>query len=205
MAARAPRPSKEGNGRPRRFVLPAEEDTRTTEAIEGFVVGHRRRRGPSPAVLALRGRGSGLVRPDPLAALAPRLEWRAALEAEEVRHLRYRRPVTVAVLELRRRETNGGFGIDGAAILRFADLLRRETRATDRITRLGPVRFGVLLPETSELQAAHLVERLRALVRGEGAGLATVLVRAGWASPRRGERLVEAVARAEERLGTEGD
>ncbi|HWP63031.1 MAG TPA: hypothetical protein VNO86_06130 [Candidatus Binatia bacterium] len=205
MAARAPRPSKEGNGRPRRFVLPAEEDTRTTEAIEGFVVGHRRRRGPSPAVLALRGRGSALVRPDPLAALAPRLEWRAALEAEDVRHVRYRRPVTVAVLELRRREANGGAGIDGAAILRFADLLRRETRATDRITRLGSVRFGVLLPETNELQAAHLVERLRARVGGEGAGLATLVVRAGWASPRRGEGLVEAVARAEERLGTEGD
>ncbi len=204
MAARAPRPSKESNGRPRRFVLPAEEDTRTTEAIEGFVVGRRRRRSPSPAVLALRGRGSGLVRGDPFAALAPRLEWRDALASEEARHARYRRPVAVAVLELARPEGAPAPGIDGATLRHFAALVRRETRATDRITRLGSVRFAILLPETNEVQAVHVVERLRLRAMADD-GLGALFVRAGWASPRRGEGLAETLARAEVQLREEAD
>lgn len=193
------------NGRPRRFVLPVEEDGRTTEAIEGFVVGHRRRRGPGPAALALRGRGSALVRGDPFAALAPRLEWRDALASEEARHARYRRPVAIAVFELGGPDDGPPPAIDAAILRRVADRLRRDTRATDRITRLGPRRFAVLLPETTEPQAAQVVERLRLRATVGDDGTAVVRLRAGWASPRRGEGLGEALARAEARLRDGGD
>lgn len=200
MAERAAPRSTQGTGRPRRFVLPAEEDARTTEAIEGFLNGQRpRRRGPSPAVLALRGRGSPLVRPDPLSALETRLDWLEALAREEARHARYRRPVTIVVFELR---FLGGPGAGGTAMLvrDFLTVLRRETRVTDRIARLGPTRFVVLLPETTELQASHLIERLRAQTAAWATDDRRVRVRAGWASPRRGETLREATAKAEERL-----
>lgn len=202
MAGTRERPAKEANGRPRRFVLPVDDDLRAAESIEGFVVGHRpRRRSPSPAAVALRGRGSGLVRGDPWQALEPRLDWLDALDREEARRARYRRPVTIVVLEVR---PGGGFppGPLADALRRFVDLVRRETRATDRITRLGPTRFGLLLPETSELQAAHLVERLRARTAAPTNGSSGIELRAGWASPRRDETLREATAKAEARLGS---
>lgn len=201
MAGTPQRPPKEANGRPRRFVLPVDDDVRAAESIEGFLVGHRpRRRSPSPASVALRGRGSSLVRADPWQALEARLDWLDALDREEARRARYRRPVTIAVLEVRPVDGFPG-GSLADALRRFVDLVRRETRATDRITRLGPNQFGLLLPETSELQAAHVIDRLRArtavLMNGSGG----VEVRAGWASPRRDETLREATTKAEARLG----
>ncbi len=206
MADRAPRPSKGPNGRPRRFVLPDEDDARTIEAIEGFVVGHRpRRRGPSPSVLALRGRGSALLRPDPFAALEARLAWLEAVAREEARHARYRRPVTVVVIEVRAGTGPEAGHVTPALVRRFVELVRRETRPTDRITRLGPARFAILLPETNELQAGHLVERLRDRAVVAADGQPALLVHAGWASPRRGEMLHEAIVKAEERLATHLD
>lgn len=201
MADPPPPTSKDGNGRPRRFVLPAEEDARTTEAIEGFLVGHRpRRRVASPAIVALRGRGSALVRPDPFLALESRLDWLAALAGEEARHARYRRPVVVVLCELRSAAAPVAPRVEAGLVRRFADLLRRETRPTDRIARLGPARFAILLPETTEVGATQLVERLQARTADWSNGTPGVVVGAGWASPRRGETLREAMAKAEARL-----
>ena len=90
--------------------------------------------------------------------------------------------------------------VEAGLVRRFADLLRRETRATDRIARLGPARFAILLPETTEVGATQLVERLQARTADWSNGTPGVVVGAGWASPRRGETLREAMAKAEARL-----
>ena len=43
----------------------------------------------------------------------------------------------------------------------MADTIRRHARKADHVARLGPSRFGVLLPETDEVAAINYVERVR--------------------------------------------
>ena len=44
---------------------------------------------------------------------------------------------------------------------RVGAIVRETARETDRVTRAAPDRFHVLLPETSEAEAATLAERVR--------------------------------------------
>lgn len=92
---------------------------------------------------------------DPLAALIPRVDWTAELAAEERRRSRYGRPVSVLVVDV-------GEGREPEPLMRLtAGILRRESRASDRVTRVGPGRFQVMLPETRETGATAYAERLR--------------------------------------------
>ena len=43
----------------------------------------------------------------------------------------------------------------------LADVLGRHARGADYVARLGPGRFGILLPETGEVEAVNYVERVR--------------------------------------------
>ncbi len=45
---------------------------------------------------------------------------------------------------------------------RVGSIVREHARETDRVTRAGPDRFHVLLPETAETDAVVLAERVRA-------------------------------------------
>ena len=131
-----------------RFTLPDHDDARVHRVVEGLLSttpdgGHPERGRPrdQPG--------------DPLAALIPRLDWTVELAAEERRRLRYGRPVSVVVVDV-------GAGRDPDDLMRLAaGILRRESREADRITRVGPWRFQVLLPETREKGASTYAERLR--------------------------------------------
>jgi GGDEF domain-containing protein len=121
--------------------------------------------------------------------LDTRADFAVALHRETARAERYGRPATVVAVEFdvgtgptyaadegqadgrrerRRRATDGPRGADGEADRQMDRLagpigytLRREARDTDRIARVAPNRFHVLLPETSEADALGYVERAR--------------------------------------------
>jgi PleD family two-component response regulator len=44
----------------------------------------------------------------------------------------------------------------------IAHVIRRGARETDLVTRAAETRFQILLPETTELEAAHFAERIAA-------------------------------------------
>lgn len=78
----------------------------------------------------------------------------------------------------------------------LGSVIRHEARETDRVTRVGPVRFHVLLPETSAAEADVLAGRIRDAALRKAGGPQPPTVIASTAAPRRGETLAAALARA---------
>ena len=169
--------------RPRRSALPAQDDERVPRVVEGSPSE------PSPRAHPDRGRKK---RPssDPLATLIPRLDWVATLEREEHRRARYDRPVGVAVVDLPNRR-------DQRLIRHVAGILRQESRDTDHITRVGPGRFHILLPETRERGVRNYVDRVYAAWSAAEREIGTeVVLGIGGAGTRSGESIPAALERA---------
>jgi diguanylate cyclase (GGDEF)-like protein len=211
--------------RPHRWALP--DDDRPTDAIEAFLSDVQRasnevetapdavpathgRIDPSP-----NGRTEGRTRPadrgpdpaalaDPVTGLDGPAAWSHAVAQEANRSSRYGRPVAVVIAELDgldRLEDRFGSAAADRLIPPVADVLRRSARSADTIARLDRVRFGLLLPETDEIQAINLVERIRAgCDRWLAAGAVEVRLSIGWASPPVGGDLGDALREAEERM-----
>ena len=142
-----PRPSARSARRPR-FVLPDDHhDERAGERIEAFLEG--------PPVRARRTRRSRHLRSEglrPVRRVVPmdtRTDWDIALRHEDARVARYGRPA--AILAVRLRMLTAG-AVDHYAA-RIGGAIRHQARETDRVTRFGPDRFHVLLPETLEAEA----------------------------------------------------
>jgi len=185
----APPPVRAVRRRPRRFVMPKEHhDARTNERIEAFLEGpprpvRRRRAGPGPH--------------RPIVLESPEA-WHAALRREDLRVTRYGRPASIVVVDV---------AVTGAAdspgiVEPVVDAIRHEARETDRVVQVAPTRFNLLLPETGESAASHFVERLMTAWPERANGHAAALrVTVGSASPGHGQRLVDALAEAERRLG----
>jgi hypothetical protein len=195
--------------RARRFALPNLVDQRTDESIEAFIDGPDVRRGRGA------GRGAAVVpavetttpahrpatpaRPSAeLRTLPGRLEWNAALERESVRASRYRRPASVAIVELKAER-------EGVRIEPFmpalagpvARLIRQDSRASDLVARVASARFQLLLPETTEGGAERLAERLAERCRAHIATIgAPVGVRVSVAGTGLDDTLHEALAHA---------
>lgn len=127
-----------------------------------------------------------------------RTDWDIALRHEDARVARYGRPA--AVLAVRLRVATAGVVDQYAA--RIGGAIRQQARETDRVTRFGPDRFHVLLPETLEAEATVLAERVRtacvALIPGAGRSDVEVLVAS--ASTSRGGTLAEALRMVKARL-----
>jgi diguanylate cyclase (GGDEF)-like protein len=153
-------------------------------------------RGPDPAALA-----------DPVTGLDGPAAWSHAVAQEAARSSRYGRPVAVVIAELDgldRLEERFGREPADRLIPPVADVLRRSARSADTIARLDRVRFGLLLPETDEIQAINLVERIRAgCDKWLAAGAVAVRLSIGWASPPVGGDLGDALRQAEERMHRE--
>lgn len=168
--------------------------------------------GPSPAgrdedgaVMALRASvvSSGLTL-DSLTGLEGPASWSRIIEIENARLMRYRRPVTVVMVEVeglrRLAERLGGDPVDRLLPV-IADALRREARATDWVARIGDGRFAAFLPETDEIQAINYVERIRLVCEPWLASAAVPLWLAiGWSGPTASSDLEFALLRAEERM-----
>jgi diguanylate cyclase (GGDEF)-like protein len=146
--------------------------------------------------------GNPLV--DPPTGLDSPLFWSHAIHAESARTVRYGRPATVVLAELDGLERLvDRFGQDAAdrLVLAVAAAIRRDTRSADRVARLGPGEFGVLLPETDEVQAINFVERVRATTDlWLEAGAVAVRLAIGWANVGADQSLEVALHVAENRL-----
>lgn len=141
--------------RARRFSLPDLANERADEAISAFLTGPDRRRGRP-------GRGAGTTdRGNPFAALENRLAWTEALRRENARAMRYRRPTAVMVIAGRpAADTPAAHEWLGRVAGPIAHALRRGIRETDLVTRTSSAGFQVLLPETTEAEAAHVADRV---------------------------------------------
>jgi len=191
-------PDRPAPRRARRFVVRDADDHRTTEKIEEFLTGPRKRarpRGLRPAELA----GTPVV-----GDLDTRTDFVAAVGREAVRSERYGHPATIVAVEFA-IESTGGRPANDRQIDRLAGpigfTLRREARETDRIARVGPNRFHVLMPETVSADAAGFIGRARQAceIWFAGAGLAVrIRFEAASSSPR--QSLTAALEAVEERL-----
>jgi diguanylate cyclase (GGDEF)-like protein len=144
---------------------------------------------------------------DPLTGLQGPDFWQRSLIAEVARSARYRRSLTVVVVEVNGIEPLGelwGWDVARGAVRDAAQCLRRASRTSDLCSRIGPTRFGVTLTETDEIAAINFVERVReAGPRAMPKGADGLQFSFGWASPRQGESADAMVRRAESRLAVE--
>jgi diguanylate cyclase (GGDEF)-like protein len=108
------------------------------------------------------------ARTDSLTGLANRRELEGRFAGELERSTRGGRPLAIIVLDLDWfKEFNDRFGHAAGddALVQLAQALRRATRTSDVVARLGGEEFAVLAPETDEHEGYQLAERLRAEVR----------------------------------------
>ncbi len=127
-----------------------------------------------------------------------RTDWDIALRHEDARVARYGRPAAVLAVRLRMLTTGA---VDHYAT-RIGGAIRHQARETDRVTRFGPDRFHVLLPETLEAEASVLAERVRAacvaMIPGAQGSEVEVMVAAAGTSG--GGSLLEAMRSVKARL-----
>jgi two-component system, cell cycle response regulator len=139
-----------------------------------------------------------LTAQDGLTRLHNRRALNEFLDREVSRSQRYRRPLSVVLLDLDRfKAVNDTYGhACGDHVLReMADLLRTSTRAEDLCARYGGEEFALVLPEADHAAAVAVAERVRAAVgehtfQFEGATLSLTMSAGvvttcgdGWATP----------------------
>lgn len=144
---------------------------------------------------------------DALTGLEGPASWSRIIETENARLLRYRRPVTIVMIEvegLRRLAERLGEDPVNRLLPVIADALHRQARATDWVARIGDGRFAAFLPETDEIQAINYVERIRLVCEPWLASAAVPLWLAiGWSGPTASSDLEFAILRAEERMNSD--
>ena len=141
---------------------------------------------------------------DPLTGARNRRAMEEEVAVALTAHARSGRPVTLMVLDLDHfKRINDRFGHEeGDRVLRrFVDLVRRSTRATDRLFRYGGEEFVLLMEHTDEIAVerafANLRRRVHAELRARGEA---VTVSAGAAVLRHGETREAWFARADAAL-----
>lgn len=133
---------------------------------------------------------------------------RRAMEAEVAialnAHQRTGRPVTLAVLDLdhfKRVNDRLGHEAGDRLLCTFVDLVRRSTRATDRLFRFGGEEFVLLMEHTDEIGAVRAFANLQRRIHDElRAGDEPVTVSMGAAVLRHGENRDAWFARADAAL-----
>lgn len=179
------------------------DDHRATEKIEEFLSGPRAKSRHRTALTVKRTGDTDLD---------TRTDFAAALERETARTERYGRPATVLAVEFAVNALAAAdrplWPVSGAVDRQIDQLagpigftLRREARDVDRIARVAPNRFHVLLPETTAADAARYVDRARQACEVWFAGAALpVRLRIESASSGDGRTLGDALADVEDRL-----
>jgi diguanylate cyclase (GGDEF)-like protein len=141
---------------------------------------------------------------DPATGLESVLVWHDALRHEDARRARYGHPATVLVLELVNFDglvDRLGAEVADRIIVPVAATLLANSRASDRVARVGHTRFHVLMPHADEVRAINYVDRIRERTDlWLEAGAVATRVAIGWASPPVGGSLADALRLAEERM-----
>lgn len=137
----------------------------------------------------------------------PRL-WDRTVSSEVARVSRYRRPVTVALLEIRgldRYARSWGVDVAERLFVQVARTISVNVRSSDHIARVARTRFALLLPETDEIAAINIVERVRAACEYQLGSSDLVKIGIGWAGSSTTTDLRLAIQIAETRLVDELD
>ncbi len=105
-----------------------------------------------------------LARVDPLTTVPNRRAFYEVLDKERVRSRRYRRPFTIAYLDLdnfKKVNDSLGHAVGDELLVQVAAGLISNLRASDYVGRLGGDEFAVLLPETDATAAKLVLCKLR--------------------------------------------
>jgi diguanylate cyclase (GGDEF)-like protein len=108
-----------------------------------------------------------LATTDGLTGLTNHRTFQERLDAEWRRASRHGIPLSMILLDVDHfKQYNDTFGHpEGDVVLkRVADLLRSEARETDTVARYGGEEFAIILPQTDQLAAFHLAERIRTAI-----------------------------------------
>jgi diguanylate cyclase (GGDEF)-like protein len=125
------------------------------------------------AVAALR-RALVHARTDPLTGLPNSRAFHDAAETEIDRAHRYRRPFTIAVLDIdgfKRVNDQLGHARGDEVLKGVANALSGSLRASDVAARLGGDEFGLLLPEAGEEAARRALQKVLAALTAGARGL----------------------------------
>ena len=134
--------------------------------------------------------------------------WDRIVSSEVARVTRYRRPVTVAIIEIVGMDRYArAWGIDVAERLfvQVARTISVNIRSSDHIARIDRTRFALLLPETDEIAAINIVERVRASCEFQLGSSDLVRIAVGWAGSSTTTDLRLAIQIADTRLSDELD
>lgn len=104
---------------------------------------------------------------DILTGLTNRREFNSRLNGEIARARRYNTPLSLALFDIDNfKKLNDRYGHQvGDRILKeMGQMLRQNVRESDVAARYGGEEFALILPETSELEAYELLERIRTLI-----------------------------------------
>jgi diguanylate cyclase (GGDEF)-like protein len=144
-----------------------------------------------------------LARTDPLTELANRRGFEEAAEREVSRSSRSGAPLSVVVFDIdrfKRLNDVHGHGVGDRVLRAVARCLSETARCTDVVARWGGEELIALLPDTDLHGGRCFAERVRAALAASSADLPRVTVSAGVAERGAGESMVNAIARADERL-----
>jgi len=125
---------------------------------------------------------------DEMTGLANYRACHETLERETERAKRYNRPLTIMMIDIDDfkccNDTYGHLAGD-TAMVQIADLIKKQTRASDVATRYGGEEFMIILPETGIDEASAVAERIREsiaehqFVSEEGTPMASLSVTIG--------------------------
>ena len=110
-----------------------------------------------------------VARHDALTGLLNRGTMEESLNAEWLRYLRHRTPLSVAFVDVdhfKRINDTGGHEAGDQVLRQIAALLGRHARGTDRVARWGGEEFLLLMPDTDAAGAQAALQRLQGELRG---------------------------------------
>ncbi len=107
------------------------------------------------------------ARTDFLTSLSNRRHFLEQATQELTRVRRYHSPLALAMLDLDHFKTINdtcGHEVGDKVLIKLAEICRQALRETDVMGRIGGEEFAILLPQTTDVQASEITERLRTTI-----------------------------------------